>query len=103
MFLQLLSIKLNFRPGNSSENPPIRLPLTDRGETSPDMTSDDGIYSAILPYPSTEIGFYSVEILATSNEETKIAIRSAQLGFTFHHFLKNEAPSASDGTTGPGY
>ena len=73
----------NFRPGNSSENPPIRLPLTDKGEGSPDVTSDDGIYSAYLPYPSTSAGFYSIEILATNNDGTKIAIKSSKLGETF--------------------
>ena len=68
------------RPGNSSENPPIRLPLSDGGEGGSDMTSQDGIYSAFLPYPSTSKGYYAIEILATNNELTRIAVKSDQLG-----------------------
>jgi hypothetical protein len=56
--------------------------LTDKGEGSPDVTSDDGFYSAFLPYPSTANGYFSIEILATNNDGTKIAIKSSKLGET---------------------
>ena len=75
------NVKFKFsRPGKASENPPIRLPLHDNGEGGSDVTSEDGVYSSFLPYPSTSAGYYSIEILATNNEQTKIVVKSSQLG-----------------------
>ena len=57
-----------FRPGDNAENGAVEVVLRDDGSGDPDVTGDDGVYSAYFSDLATVPGFYSVQVFANHNE-----------------------------------
>ena len=53
------------KPGLSGR---VELLLTDNGKGYPDITANDGVYSAYLTDYAAESGFYSMKVIADNNE-----------------------------------
>lgn len=56
-----------YRPGGPDNNPPVILSMRDNGAGYPDITAQDGIYSAYFTQFATVPGFYSVQVSADNN------------------------------------